>query len=78
MSSPFQYFGGGSHMAAVLKRDIARVRRAKPERHVPKRVELKEIDEDGRVKVTGVVYESACSPPTPRALHALSLQRERF
>ena len=77
MSTPNQYFGRGTHMSAVLKRDIHRVRAARPD--FLKTVKFRESSMDSDGKVTVVDRKDVRSTPmSPKARHILSTQRERY
>lgn len=77
MSVPNKYFGHGSHMSAVLKRDIHRVRTSKPALYKTARTPVTSMDGEGRVTTTVVEHVRAV-PISGKARHALSIQKERF
>ena len=74
----YRYFGKGSHMSAVLKQDMHRIRTLHPKRYVQKKAEVSEMDGTGKVSVVSVVYESAAMPMSGYQRHKLSWQRDRF
>lgn len=77
MSVPNQYFGNPSHMSAILKRDIARVRTSRPEFYRARVVTQSKIDSDGKVTTTEVKDARAVAI-TPAYRHRLAWAREWF
>lgn len=69
MSTPGVYFGDGMHMSAVLKADYKRVRKAHPERYLPRKINVTEMNGQGQVTTISVREDSMATPPTPRARH---------
>lgn len=77
MSVPFEYFGHGSHMSAVLKRDMHHARTARSDLLKTVTVRESSMDGEGKVTVTERKVQRLVGI-TPRARHALSLQTEWF
>lgn len=74
MSVPNQYFGSASHMNAVLKQDLARVRAARPELFRARNVTQTKIDGEGKVTAVDVADVRATSL-TPAHRHRLAWER---
>ena len=71
-----RYFCHGSHMSAVLKKDIARVRAAKPEYYKPGNARQSSMDDEGKVTIS-VNRDVRAIPIGGRERHRLSLSNER-
>jgi len=72
-----QYFGKGTHLSFVLKRDIHRAREARPDMFSVRFVKQTSMDGDGKVTVTES-RQAKATAPTGKQRHTLSLQRERY
>ena len=77
MSAPYRYFGAGTHMSAVLKQEVRRVRANRPDLYKTQLVRESSMDGEGKVTVK-VVENVRAVPSTPARRHALSLQVERY
>ena len=70
---PGEYFGRGTHMSAVLKRDYARVRAVRGDRYRTRRVEETRMDGTGTVTTITVTAQPDAMPLSPRERHAMSV-----
>jgi hypothetical protein len=76
MSVPF-YYNDGPGASAQMKRDVQRVRLAKPHRYVSHKVKEQRMSEDGNSITVTINAEPTAAPMSARARHAMFVGKTR-
>lgn len=72
--SQYRYFGSGMHASAEMKRQVARVRKSRPDLFVARETKVSSMDGEGRVSLEAL-RETRAVPMSGRARHALYTKR---